>query len=48
MDGEEDKEEDEIEDERNDIVVRKENKIHSLRGYFMKRHCFLERREKKE
>ena len=38
-------EEEEIEDERNDIVVRKQDKVHSLGGYFTKRCRFLGRRE---
>ena len=46
MDGKEDKEEEEIEDERNDIVVRKKDKVHSLGGYFTKRCHFLGKREK--
>ena len=45
MDGEEDKDEEEIEDDRKDIVVREEDKVHSLGGYFTKRHHFLGRRE---
>ena len=46
MDGEKDKEKEEIENEKNDIVVRKKDKVHSLGGYFTKKHHFLGKGEK--
>jgi hypothetical protein len=48
VEGEDDTEEEEIEDERNDIIVREKHKVHKLGGYFTKRRRFLGGKERKD
>ena len=39
--GEVDTKDEQIEDDKNDIMVREKNKVHKLGGYFTKRRRFL-------